>query len=90
MITTTADHPFYVKNAGFVNAGDLRVGDKLLDGNCDVLIIESAQREVTETPVKVYNFQVEEGIRIMRARTAYWCIMRVKNMDSRIHQSNKS
>jgi len=59
-ITTTTDHPFYAKNTGFVNAGDLRVGDKLLDNNCDVLIIESAEREVTETPVKVYNFQVED------------------------------
>ena len=36
-IVTTVDHPFYVKGRGFVEAGKLLVGDKLLDVNGNVL-----------------------------------------------------
>ena len=32
-IVTTVDHPFYVKNQGFIKAGELIVGDELLDVN---------------------------------------------------------
>lgn len=31
-IITTVDHPFYVEKIGFVNAGELRAGAQLLDG----------------------------------------------------------
>ena len=59
-IVTTVDHPFYVKNQGFIKAGELIVGDKLLDVNGNVLLVENYDVELTEEPVKVYNFQVED------------------------------
>ena len=58
-IVTTVDHPFYVKNQGFIKAGELIVGDELLDVNGNVLLVENFDVELTEKPVKVYNFQVE-------------------------------
>ena len=58
-IITTETHPFYVKNRGFVNAGELAIGDELLDSNCNVLLVENHSVELTDEPVTVYNFQVE-------------------------------
>ena len=40
-IITTVDHPFYVKNQGFIKAGELIVGDELLDVNGNVLLVEN-------------------------------------------------
>ncbi len=40
-IVTTVDHPFYVKNQGFIKAGELIVGDELLDVNGNVLLVEN-------------------------------------------------
>ena len=59
-IVTTETHPFYVNDRGFVNAGELIVGDKLLDVNGNVLLVENFDVELTEKPVTVYNFQVED------------------------------
>ena len=59
-IVTTVDHPFYVKNQGFIKAGELIVGDELLDVNGNVLLVENFDVELTEKPVRVYNFQVED------------------------------
>lgn len=59
-IVTTVDHPFYVKNQGFIKAGELIVGDELLDVNGNVLLVENFDVELTEEPVKVYNFKVED------------------------------
>ena len=59
-IITTVDHPFYVKDQGFIKAGELIVGDELLDVNGNVLLVENFDVELTEKPVKVYNFQVED------------------------------
>ena len=39
-IVTTVDHPFYVQCRGFVEAGKLLVGDKLLDVNGNILLVE--------------------------------------------------
>ena len=58
-IITTIDHPFYVKNQGFIKAGELIVGDELLDVNGNVLLVEKFNVELTDEPVTVYNFQVE-------------------------------
>ena len=57
-IVTTVDHPFYVKNRGFVNAGELIVGDELLDVNGNVLLVEKFNVELTDKPVKGYNKNV--------------------------------
>lgn len=59
-IITTETHPFYVKNQGFIKAGELIVGDELLDVNGNVLLVENFDVELTEEPVKVYNFEVED------------------------------
>ena len=59
-IITTETHPFYVKNQGFIKAGELIVGDELLDVNGNVLLVENFDVELTEETVKVYNFQVED------------------------------
>ena len=49
-----------MKEHGFVNAGELYIGDKLLDSNGSTLIVEDRKVEITDKPVKVYNFQVED------------------------------
>lgn len=59
-IITTETHPFYVNDRGFVNAGELAVGDELLDSNKNILLVENFDVELTDKPVKVYNFQVED------------------------------
>ena len=59
-IITTVDHPFYVKDKGFIKAGELIVGDELLDSNCNVLLVENHSVELTDEPTKVYNFQLED------------------------------
>ena len=59
-IVTTVDHPFYVKNQGFIKAGELAVGDELLDSNKNILLVEKFNVELTDKPVTVYNFQVED------------------------------
>ena len=59
-IVTTVDLPFYVKNQGFIKAGELIVGDELLDVNGNVLLVENFDVELTDEPVKVYNFKVED------------------------------
>ncbi len=55
-IITTENHPFYVKNQGFIKAGELIVGDELLDVNGNVFLVENFDIELTDEPVKVYNF----------------------------------
>ena len=55
-IVTTETHPFYVNNRGFVNAGELKVGDELLDPNGNIVLIECYDVELTDKPVTVYNF----------------------------------
>ena len=60
IITSTLDHPFYVQDAGFVGAGDLYIGDKLLDAEGNTLLVEDIKTEKLDVPVKVYNFKVDE------------------------------
>ena len=85
-IITTETHPFYVKDRGFVDAGELLVGDSLLDVHGNVLLIEDIQIEYPEEPTTVYNFQVEDF------HTYYVgtnCIF-VHNADCTIEFTNKS
>jgi len=49
-----------VNDRGFAKAGELAIGDELLDSNCNVLLVENFDVELTEKPVTVYNFQVED------------------------------
>lgn len=59
-IITTFDHPFYVRDRGFVNACELWLGAQLLDANNNILIVENTRLGLAKKPVKVYNFQVED------------------------------
>lgn len=59
-IITTFDHPFYVRERGFVNACELWVGAQLLDVNNNILVVGNTRLELAKNPVKVYNFQVDD------------------------------
>jgi len=59
VIKTTFEHPFYVKDVGFVEAGKLQVGDELLDSKGNLSVLEEKKLEITDKPVKVYNFKVD-------------------------------
>ena len=60
LIKTTSEHPFYVKDVGFVKAGELVVGNEVLDSSGNVLVVEDSKVEITDEPTKVYNFQVDD------------------------------
>jgi hypothetical protein len=55
VLTTTADHPFMVKDRGWVKAGDLQVGDTLVTPTSTTVLtgVEHVAKGAT-----VYNFQV--------------------------------
>ena len=57
-ITTTPTHPFWVPQKGWVDAIQLRAGDRLQLLNGEYVIIEQIQHEILETPITVYNFEV--------------------------------
>ena len=58
-ITTTPQHPFWVPQKGWTAAIDLRAGDRLQILNGEYVVIEQIQHELLESPVTVYNFEVE-------------------------------
>lgn len=57
-IETTANHPFYTVDEGWVSAGNLEAGDRveLSDGSSGE--IDSVKRNELEDPITVYNFCV--------------------------------
>lgn len=59
-IITTPKHPFYVPNNGWVGAIHLRAGDILVLRSGEYVIIEKVQHEILESPITVYNFEVED------------------------------
>lgn len=59
-IISTPEHPFYVPKKGWVGAIDLRAGDILVLRSGEYVIVEMVQHEILETPVTVYNFEVED------------------------------
>ena len=59
-IVSTSTHPFYVSDKGWVKAGNLKPGDKLVDKNGEIVLVNSVEIEELESPVKVYNFSVED------------------------------
>jgi len=60
VIKTTFEHPFYVKDVGFVEARKLQIRDRLVDSRGNVLVLEGKKLEITDKPVKVYNFKVDD------------------------------
>ncbi len=59
-IVTTPAHPFYVKNIGFVLAGDLEEGTTLVDNEGNELHLLIKRWEQLQSAVPVYNFAVED------------------------------
>ena len=59
-IVTTPEHPFYAPQKGWTDAISLRAGDILVLANGEYVTIEKVQHEILESPVKVYNFEVED------------------------------
>ncbi len=59
-IITTPSHPFYVPKLGWTSAIKLRAGDILVLFNGEYVVVEAVQHEILESPVKVYNFEVED------------------------------
>ncbi|MBN7773730.1 polymorphic toxin-type HINT domain-containing protein [Clostridium aminobutyricum] len=58
-IRTTFPHPFYVVGKGWVEAKDLQVADVLELANGKTAKVEALKIENLETPIKVYNFEVQ-------------------------------
>ena len=84
-IVTTDNHPFYVQGRGFIEAGHLLVGDKLVSVNGEDLIIEDYYLELTEEPVSVYNFQVEDFHTYFVGDCAVW----VHNAECKVSSSRR-
>nr|WP_257197780.1 HINT domain-containing protein [Acetivibrio clariflavus] len=59
-IKTTSTHLFWVEGKGWVDAGELIPGDRLVIYSGEVLEVKEAYEEYLDRPVKVYNFEVEE------------------------------
>ena len=59
-ISATPSHPFYVYKFGWTLAGSLKAGDVLVLSNGELVTVEWVQHEILESPVKVYNFEVED------------------------------
>ena len=59
-IVTTPSHPFYSPVKGWTEAVHLHAGDILQLVNGEYVVVEKVQHEILETPVTVYNFQVED------------------------------
>ena len=59
-ITCTPGHPFYSPVKGWTDAAHLRAGDILVLVNGEYVVVEKVQHELLESPVKVYNFHVED------------------------------
>ena len=59
-ISTTPSHPFYSPVKGWTDAVNLRAGDMLVLVNGEYVVLERVQHEILESPIAVYNFQVED------------------------------
>lgn len=59
-IVCTREHPFYVPVRGWTAACDLRTGDILVRSNGEYVVVEAIKHELLESPITVYNFEVED------------------------------
>jgi hypothetical protein len=59
-IASTPTHPYFVQEIGWILAKDLWAGDKLLNVNGDIVIVEWIQHEIFENPIATYNFEVKD------------------------------
>jgi hypothetical protein len=60
-IETTDDHPFWVAALGqWIDAKDLKLGDRLDDVDGGTAILESTSRDLHPEGIPVFNFEVED------------------------------
>ena len=59
-IITTPEHPFYSPVKGWTKSAKLRAGDILVLLNGEYVVVEKIQHEILESPITVYNFQVND------------------------------
>ena len=59
-LSATPTHPFYVDKLGWTLARSLRAGDILVLSNGELVTVEWVQHEILESPIKVYNFEVQD------------------------------
>ena len=60
VITSTPGHKYYAPEKGWTSAIELRAGDLLQLVNGEYVVVEAVQHEILETPVTIYNFEVED------------------------------
>ena len=59
-IITTENHPFFVADKGFIIAKELAINDRLVTSDGTAKPLKLKKTETLKTPVKVYNFEVED------------------------------
>lgn len=59
-IETTKFHPFWIEGKGWVEAEDVKPGDRLVLYSGETLGVSEVYQEYLQSPVKVYNFEVED------------------------------
>ena len=59
-ITCTTEHPFYVRDKGWVAADELKISDRLELQNGANAFIEAVHHEKLAKPIQVYNFEVDD------------------------------
>ena len=59
-IVCTPGHKFYAPKKGWTDACRLRAGDILVLVNGEYVVVEKIQHELLESPVAIYNFQVQD------------------------------
>ncbi|MBU1228285.1 MAG: HINT domain-containing protein [Actinobacteria bacterium] len=58
-LRVTESHPFYNKNGEWIEAGQLGIGDKLVNNDGDLIIVSSIQP--IHKGVRVYNISVDKN-----------------------------
>ena len=59
-VKATPAHPFWAMGKGWIEAGHLKIGDKLLLSSGQAVEISFISKESLNEPVLVYNFEVED------------------------------
>ncbi len=60
VIKTTEGHPFWVEGGGWLGAENLKPGDRVRLESGAIAVVQSVKLIHLKTPVKVYNFEVED------------------------------
>ena len=60
-IITTPEHPFYSPTNGWIEAINLHGGDALILFNGNIVVVDEISSEILDSPVSVFNFQVNES-----------------------------